>query len=40
MQLGVVDRAAAARAVEAGLLVVMDRCPAIEWRRLDAAQRS
>jgi predicted CoA-binding protein len=37
MQLGVVDRAAAARAVEAGLLVVMDRCPAIEWRRLDAS---
>jgi len=37
MQLGVVDRAAAARAVEAGLLVVMDRCPAIEWRRLAAA---
>ncbi|HEV7807711.1 MAG TPA: CoA-binding protein [Solirubrobacteraceae bacterium] len=34
MQLGVVDRAAAARALEAGLLVVMDRCPAIEWRRL------
>ena len=37
MQLGVVDRAAAARAVEAGLLVVMDRCPAIEWRRLQAS---
>ena len=37
MQLGVVDCAAAARAVEAGLLVVMDRCPAIEWRRLAAA---
>jgi len=37
MQLGVIDRAAAARAVEAGLLVVMDRCPAIEWRRLDAS---
>jgi predicted CoA-binding protein len=36
MQLGVVDRAAAARALEAGLLVVMDRCPAIEWRRLQA----
>ncbi len=36
MQLGVIDRAAAARAVEAGLLVVMDRCPAIEWRRLGA----
>ncbi len=39
MQLGVVDREAAARAIEAGLLVVMDRCPAIEWRRVQAAQR-
>jgi predicted CoA-binding protein len=37
MQLGVIDRPAAARALEAGLLVVMDRCPAIEWRRLDAS---
>lgn len=34
MQLDVIDDDAAARARAAGLTVVMDRCPAIEWRRL------
>ncbi|MBI1814776.1 MAG: CoA-binding protein [Deltaproteobacteria bacterium] len=36
MQLDVIDEAAAARAQQAGLTVVMDRCPAIEYRRLFA----
>jgi predicted CoA-binding protein len=34
MQLGVIDVAAALRAQAAGLTVIMDRCPAIEYRRL------
>jgi len=31
MQLGVVDEEAARRARDAGLLVVMNRCPKLEW---------
>jgi uncharacterized protein len=34
MQLGVIDEPAAVKAQQAGLIVVMDRCPAIEYRRL------
>jgi uncharacterized protein len=37
MQLGVVDEQAAARAREAGLTVVMDRCPKIDWGRYGPA---
>jgi hypothetical protein len=37
MQLTVVDEEAADRAAEAGLDVVMDRCPVIEWREHGSA---
>jgi uncharacterized protein len=33
-QLGVIHEPAAARAQSAGMTVLMDRCPAIEWPRL------
>ena len=38
MQLGVIEEEAAARAERAGLTVIMDRCPAIEYRRLGLAK--
>jgi predicted CoA-binding protein len=34
MQLGVTDEAAAERARTAGLTVVMNKCPVIEWRKI------
>ncbi|HET9344322.1 MAG TPA: CoA-binding protein [Candidatus Limnocylindrales bacterium] len=39
MQLGVVNWEAATIAAAAGLTVVMDRCTAIEWRRIRATTR-
>jgi predicted CoA-binding protein len=35
LQLGVIDEAVAARAQAAGLLTVMNRCPAIEYQRFN-----
>jgi predicted CoA-binding protein len=37
LQLGVIHEEAAARARAAGITVVMDRCPAVEYRRLVSA---
>jgi hypothetical protein len=39
LQLGVVNWEAARVAHDSGLVVVMDRCTAIEWRRLGAGRR-
>jgi predicted CoA-binding protein len=39
MPLDVIDEAAARRARDAGLDVVMNRCPAIEWSVLDLPRR-
>ncbi|TPG57521.1 CoA-binding protein [Roseomonas nepalensis] len=39
LQLGVWDEAAAERARAAGVTIVMDRCPAIEWGKLGLPDR-
>lgn len=38
LQLDVVDEAKAQAAIDAGISVIMNRCPAIEWPRLMAGQ--